>query len=201
VSGRDSAWNFAMPPVAGSPSAAIQPERETVTAIALAPPSATLVLVGDATPEEPESAKVVEPESAKLAEPESAKPVEPESAKPSEPESPAVRRPVRRVDAVDGLRHVKNSLGTEPFGSELYQRQAIFVCVTGFSELGLAPEILEAIRDVGYEKPSPIQEQAIPALLEGRDVIGQAQTGTELPSRCPGIPLPSGCSNARLIHG
>src|SRR5882757_4684166 len=102
VSGRDSAWNFAMPPVAGSPSAAIQPERETVTAIALAPPSATLVLVGDATPEEPESAKVVEPESAKLAEPERAKPVEPESAKPSEPESPAVRRPVRRVDAVDG---------------------------------------------------------------------------------------------------
>jgi ATP-dependent RNA helicase DeaD len=47
-----------------------------------------------------------------------------------------------------------------------------------FSELGLAPELLEAIRDVGYEAPSPIQEQTIPPLLEGLDVIGQAQTGS-----------------------
>jgi ATP-dependent RNA helicase DeaD len=50
--------------------------------------------------------------------------------------------------------------------------------VTGFSELGLAPEIVEAIHDVGYEKPSPIQEEAIPPLLEGKDVMGQAQTGS-----------------------
>jgi ATP-dependent RNA helicase DeaD len=50
--------------------------------------------------------------------------------------------------------------------------------VTSFADLGLAPEILDAIRDVGYEQPSPIQEQAIPPLLEGRDVIGQAQTGS-----------------------
>ncbi len=47
-----------------------------------------------------------------------------------------------------------------------------------FAELGLSEPILQALRDVGYESPSPIQEQAIPALLEGRDVIGQAQTGT-----------------------
>ena len=47
-----------------------------------------------------------------------------------------------------------------------------------FAELGLSPEILEAVRDVGYESPSPIQEQAIPPLLEGKDVIGQAQTGS-----------------------
>jgi ATP-dependent RNA helicase DeaD len=47
-----------------------------------------------------------------------------------------------------------------------------------FRELGLAPELLEAIHDVGYEAPSPIQEQAIPPLLEGLDVIGQAQTGS-----------------------
>src|SRR4051794_16414061 len=50
--------------------------------------------------------------------------------------------------------------------------------MTTFAELGLSEPILEALRDVGYESPSPIQEQAIPALLEGRDVIGQAQTGT-----------------------
>ncbi len=47
-----------------------------------------------------------------------------------------------------------------------------------FAELGLSETTLQALRDVGYEAPSPIQEQAIPALLEGRDVIGQAQTGT-----------------------
>src|SRR5438067_360229 len=47
-----------------------------------------------------------------------------------------------------------------------------------FADLGLSPTTLQALRDVGYSSPSPIQEQAIPALLQGRDVIGQAQTGT-----------------------
>src|SRR6201997_633789 len=47
-----------------------------------------------------------------------------------------------------------------------------------FAELGLSEQTLRALREVGYEAPSPIQEQAIPSLLEGRDVIGQAQTGT-----------------------
>ena len=47
-----------------------------------------------------------------------------------------------------------------------------------FAELGLSESTLQALRDVGYESPSPIQEQAIPSLLQGRDVIGQAQTGT-----------------------
>jgi len=47
-----------------------------------------------------------------------------------------------------------------------------------FAELGLSEQTLEALRDVGYEAPSPIQQEAIPPLLEGRDVIGQAQTGT-----------------------
>jgi ATP-dependent RNA helicase DeaD len=50
--------------------------------------------------------------------------------------------------------------------------------MTTFAELGLAPGILDALKDVGYESPSPIQEQAIPPLLNGADVIGQAQTGS-----------------------
>jgi ATP-dependent RNA helicase DeaD len=50
--------------------------------------------------------------------------------------------------------------------------------MTKFEDLGLTPELLEAIHDVGYEAPSPIQEQAIGPLLEGLDVIGQAQTGS-----------------------
>ena len=50
--------------------------------------------------------------------------------------------------------------------------------MTTFADLGLSPQTLEALHDVGYEQPSPIQEQAIPPMLEGRDVIGQAQTGS-----------------------
>jgi ATP-dependent RNA helicase DeaD len=49
---------------------------------------------------------------------------------------------------------------------------------TTFSELGLASEILAALVGVGYETPTAIQARAIPALLAGRDLIGQAQTGT-----------------------
>src|SRR3954462_7168610 len=50
--------------------------------------------------------------------------------------------------------------------------------MTTFADLRLSEDVLAALRDVGYETPSPIQEQAIPELLAGRDVIGQAQTGT-----------------------
>ena len=50
--------------------------------------------------------------------------------------------------------------------------------MTSFADLGLEPDLLSALADVGYESPSPIQEQAIPSLLEGLDVIGQAQTGS-----------------------
>ncbi|MEX2514485.1 MAG: DEAD/DEAH box helicase [Cyclobacteriaceae bacterium] len=47
-----------------------------------------------------------------------------------------------------------------------------------FSDLGVSEEILKAVEDMGYTQPSPIQSQTIPLLLEGADVIGQAQTGT-----------------------
>ncbi len=50
--------------------------------------------------------------------------------------------------------------------------------LSGFTELGLAEPLLRALADVGYETPSPIQAATIPPLLEGRDVLGQAQTGT-----------------------
>ncbi|MGB0415640.1 MAG: DEAD/DEAH box helicase [Coraliomargarita sp.] len=47
-----------------------------------------------------------------------------------------------------------------------------------FKELGLSPAILSAIEDAGYTEPTPIQAGAIPHIIEGRDVIGSAQTGT-----------------------
>ena len=47
-----------------------------------------------------------------------------------------------------------------------------------FSDLGISEEILRAVEEMGYTQPSPIQQQAIPFVLQGRDLIGQAQTGT-----------------------
>src|SRR5882724_11142274 len=47
-----------------------------------------------------------------------------------------------------------------------------------FSELGLSPEILKAIDKLGFEKAAPIQAEAIPVLMSGRDVVGQSQTGS-----------------------
>ena len=47
-----------------------------------------------------------------------------------------------------------------------------------FSELGLEPELVRAVHDKGYDVPTPIQQQAIPAVLDGRDVLAGAQTGT-----------------------
>ncbi|WP_426415464.1 DEAD/DEAH box helicase [Aestuariirhabdus sp. LZHN29] len=49
---------------------------------------------------------------------------------------------------------------------------------TDFASFGLAPAVLQAVQHVGYETPSPIQAQAIPHLLDGEDLLGQAQTGT-----------------------
>lgn len=70
-----------------------------------------------------------------------------------------------------------------------------------FSELGLGPDVLRAIEDKGYTQPTPIQEQAIPWVLQGRDVLGCAQTGT---GKTAGFTLPmitmlaSGRARARM---
>src|SRR3954465_14483865 len=48
----------------------------------------------------------------------------------------------------------------------------------GFAGLALRPELLQARTSLGYEEPTPVQREAIPPLLEGRDLLGQAATGT-----------------------
>lgn len=50
--------------------------------------------------------------------------------------------------------------------------------ITSFGELPLAPALIQAVKDIGYETPSPIQARSIPCILEGRDLLGLAQTGT-----------------------
>lgn len=57
----------------------------------------------------------------------------------------------------------------------------------GFAALGLSPEILRAVAEMGYREPTPIQAQAIPTVLMGRDVLGVAQTGT---GKTAGFTLP-----------
>ena len=50
--------------------------------------------------------------------------------------------------------------------------------MTSFRDLGLSEALIQTLDELGYEDPTAIQEQAIPELLAGHDVIGQAQTGT-----------------------
>ena len=56
-----------------------------------------------------------------------------------------------------------------------------------FDDLGLKPEVLRAVHEIGYRTPTPIQAQAIPVVLMGRDMIGIAQTGT---GKTAGFTLP-----------
>jgi len=49
---------------------------------------------------------------------------------------------------------------------------------TGFADLGLRPELLKALAGLGYEEPTPIQREAIPPMINGKDLLGQAATGT-----------------------
>ena len=64
---------------------------------------------------------------------------------------------------------IENSADEEDVGDE---------SLVTFDDLGLSPEVLEAVKLAGYETPSPIQAKAIPALLQGANLLGTAQTGT-----------------------
>ncbi|KEO84201.1 DEAD/DEAH box helicase [Tumebacillus flagellatus] len=71
--------------------------------------------------------------------------------------------------------------------------------MTTFSELNLNKKVYQAISDMGFEEPSPIQVQCIPKVLEGLDVIGQAQTGTGKTAAF-GIPLVEMVSTAKPVQ-
>src|SRR3982750_586392 len=57
-----------------------------------------------------------------------------------------------------------------------------------FAALGISEPVLESLRQMGFEEPTPVQSRAIPLLLEGRDVVAQALTGTGKTAAF-GIPL------------
>ena len=86
-----------------------------------------------------------------------------------------IREP-RVTELAPSVQEVAKALGEGEAESD--QAQAAAVQVTGFEDLGLSAPIVKAIADLGFEAPTPIQAQAIPVLLQGKDIIGQAQTGT-----------------------
>ncbi|HUQ27430.1 MAG TPA: DEAD/DEAH box helicase [Usitatibacter sp.] len=71
-----------------------------------------------------------------------------------------------------------------PFAGRSSRR---YVISTSFESLGLLPELLRAVAEQGYTEPTPIQSQAIPIVLSGRDLLGAAQTGT---GKTAGFTLP-----------
>lgn len=68
-----------------------------------------------------------------------------------------------------------------------------------FWRTGIGKRVVTALKDMGFEEPSPIQRQAIPLLLEGKDIIGQAQTGTGKTAAF-GIPIVQGIEDHRHIQ-
>ncbi|MBV9354547.1 MAG: DEAD/DEAH box helicase, partial [Chloroflexi bacterium] len=60
-----------------------------------------------------------------------------------------------------------------------------------FAEMGLSPEVTRAIAEMGYREPTEIQQRVVPHLLDGGDIVGQAQTGTGKTAAF-GIPLIEG---------
>jgi len=69
-------------------------------------------------------------------------------------------------------------MSTETMEAEQDVGQDVETEGTSFDQLGLSAELMKAVRDAGYTTPTPIQAQAIPLVLKGRDVMGLAQTGT-----------------------
>lgn len=69
-----------------------------------------------------------------------------------------------------------------------------------FTQFGLSPQILKAIEDVGYQTPTPIQQQAIPTVLQGRDVFACAQTGTGKTASFT-LPIIEGLATSRHRNG
>ena len=133
------------------------------------------------------------------------KPAAPESARPDETVAAEGDAPLDAEAGADRNPADKNPPGENSPGEnpekgehqdEGYDRTSLIPIAAGpppevarvvFRDLGLSEEVLRAIDDMGYRHPTPIQEQAIPYVLMGRDVMGTAQTGT---GKTAGFTLP-----------
>src|SRR5215216_2838035 len=95
----------------------------------------------------------------------------------------------RRCGALyfESMRKLKTEKPQKTEKTEKPETKAPVDTLIGFSDLGLRPELLKAVQEAGYTSPTPIQQQAIPLALSGRDLIGLAQTGT---GKTAGFTLP-----------
>jgi superfamily II DNA/RNA helicase len=92
--------------------------------------------------------------------------------------SPAARRTPRTAAvAAAGVPTEEEEIAVASPGGELAAAEAATIDVT-FADLGLTAPMLKALSDAGYQRPTPIQAQAVPLALKGRDIIGLAMTGT-----------------------
>ena len=91
--------------------------------------------------------------------------------------SPAARRTPRAASAARETAPVEAEIAAASPGGELAAAEAATIDIT-FADLGLTAPMLKALADAGYQRPTPIQAQAVPLALKGRDVIGLAMTGT-----------------------
>jgi ATP-dependent RNA helicase RhlE len=93
--------------------------------------------------------------------------------------NPAARRLPRAATSATSARETAPAepVATAAPGGELAAAEAATIDVT-FADLGLTAPMLKALSDAGYQRPTPIQAQAVPLALKGRDIIGLAMTGT-----------------------
>ncbi|HEX7547073.1 MAG TPA: DEAD/DEAH box helicase [Gemmatimonadaceae bacterium] len=96
--------------------------------------------------------------------------------------NPAARRLPRAATSATSATSARETAPAEPVataapGGELAAAEAATIDVT-FADLGLTAPMLKALSDAGYQRPTPIQAQAVPLALKGRDIIGLAMTGT-----------------------
>ena len=182
----DPAPDIAVP----MPAAAVQTELPLLAAIPPAEAVAPAVAAAPvASPVEPAASEAVDTASV-TPEPE-APVVEPTAVEPI----PVEAEPVAPIQAAEDLGADEPVLATaadgEPDDTDDQYPAAEPVAEEParaiFADLGLSPEIVRAIEDMGYRHPTPIQEQAIPVVLMGRDVMGVAQTGT---GKTAGFTLP-----------
>ena len=73
---------------------------------------------------------------------------------------------------------IEKNIATTVGGDESLLVSQSEEAIVTFDDLGLSKEVLHAVHDLGFESPTPIQERSIPVVLSGKDMIGQAQTGT-----------------------
>ncbi|MBV5273834.1 MAG: DEAD/DEAH box helicase [Lamprocystis purpurea] len=138
------------------------------------PVQANPELTSDQTPVEPDQDGVP---AAPFTEPDDDTPriQEPETREPGV-DKPEIREPAADAARVDATNQGARETATEPTAAA--PEPADLPPADGFGDLGLAPAVARAIAELGYESTTAIQRECIPHLLAGRDLLGQAQTGT-----------------------